>query len=1367
MSAIATLKTSSLSIGDHQITADYGGDGVFLGSTSSHLSEVVTSETSVATLATSSLGAGTHQITATYGGDDTHAVSTSSALSERINQQGSLLPWTATVLPSGKSVVVQVTRQDGDGYNLAPLAYRANGVDAPLPALKINGGSAISLADVLWAPNANYDQGNPFFFLPIPQPAPDVTFVDDRNSLLFDGVSSYARSGTTIPGTATFSVCFKASSPSGVIASQGAEGTVWEIRLGGTASALTVTFNSGGHSLTVSQLTKFMGAYDEAKDLDGGWSVNQPRYTLTAMYGPTNLVVGKWYRAVIAVDSSGANFRVANDGYATTDLNGNFGNSVAYGEAVDSSLTLFPQSTTLVYLGRSAIGGAFFSGRICDVQINGGALQLRPLANLTLGGHTDYSAPTVLARWSGPSGTALVDTSGNSAPAFTITNATWDADVMVSGMHSVEGTTLGSSHGLLALSGTWTPVRWQSGDYSGACPGFNGGYWQTTDPGAVAEYRNTSLTPGRPYRIWACYVGDFDRTTQAQYFIHDGGPGGTQLGGKTLDQTTPCEGLSWDGVSWTSLGTFTPSGTTLTVILTRGQPGKMIADALRFEGVVTPVKVGPSDTATLTMPDSWADLNPTPYPQQASSASTVGGTQTLVNRSGDVLNQKVKSGGPARTMKVGYNPGPVANGGPNYWYRNRIKDQNYNAPSNSVSRHHPIFSDLRGQLDVTSTGLWTVSYRTLDGTGNHVTLSVSDDGPNVLGSTIVDHGETSNGDIRTRTYTITCSPSKASPNVNVSWSGDIDYPSVGVYPPDPSNPSRSLTPLGPNGEVWHPNFLANMSVGLDSLRFLGTCGFYNAAVLSDYGLSTDQKVHPFEDRNRSGALITSIGPVDVNMTTDADGIVGYGYRVNLCFYKVTTATPHNMYPGDCVGLNGTNMPWSIPASYPGNPNLGSYVDVKNTHWDSSLSFASALVVKTPSPTVFIMEANVSIWPSNPPADGAPGTIGQTITPSQYGDSDWYVQSNVGYNLPLDHVCDLCNRTGAIPHWNLGHMVTSQGAYDIGRYFAQHLNSDIGIRVEYANEPFSFYPTFRYLLMQAQYGAWASDTGHADPLGLNGNSNSLYAYAALATRTYNDFVSGWTSTGRSASQVRKFYNNVVNGMGWMASSAKDFGATDIDVGYSPYYFNDYYLSGSYTYYINDPSVIVDKMDVEQWLDHFEVMMQGSWEYWGGQQVSGSLVAAGFGHWVDENGNPYGDSSTKYKPGLKYVPGGPSGTAHVVTYEGGLQQPAISFGSYSSYAGSYMMPTKCRQLFRHPRMKSVNDSCLQNLNDVGHSVFVRFQVGGFINQGMIRYWSDLDLYNQTFGKGDGSDGKNNNILYPESSTAISPAYTSIHDWALGIR
>ncbi len=59
--------------------------------------------------------------------------------------------WTATVMPSGKSVVVQCARPDGDWYQLRPVNFNADGTKAALPTVSINGGAPISLPTCLSA----------------------------------------------------------------------------------------------------------------------------------------------------------------------------------------------------------------------------------------------------------------------------------------------------------------------------------------------------------------------------------------------------------------------------------------------------------------------------------------------------------------------------------------------------------------------------------------------------------------------------------------------------------------------------------------------------------------------------------------------------------------------------------------------------------------------------------------------------------------------------------------------------------------------------------------------------------------------------------------------------------------------------------------------------------------------------------------------------------------------------------------------------------------------------------------------------------------------------------------------------------------
>jgi hypothetical protein len=157
----ATFSSSTLAAGSHSITAVYGGDANFTGSTSTALTQMIggatpntttvrssaspstfgqsvtftatvnpntatgtvtfkdgsttlgtgTLSAGSATFATSALSVGTHSITAVYGGDNTFATSTSTALSQVVNQASSTTAVSSATNPStfGQSVTFTAT----------------------------------------------------------------------------------------------------------------------------------------------------------------------------------------------------------------------------------------------------------------------------------------------------------------------------------------------------------------------------------------------------------------------------------------------------------------------------------------------------------------------------------------------------------------------------------------------------------------------------------------------------------------------------------------------------------------------------------------------------------------------------------------------------------------------------------------------------------------------------------------------------------------------------------------------------------------------------------------------------------------------------------------------------------------------------------------------------------------------------------------------------------------------------------------------------------------------------------------------------------------------------------------------------------
>jgi hypothetical protein len=200
----ASLTTSTLSLGAHSITANYGGDAVFAASTSAVLTQTVSNTTTTTTTttslmsslnpstvgqsvtftatvtpngsgtptgsvtfkdggatlgsanlsggeasySTSSLSAGTHSITAVYGGDTNFSASTSSALSQNVNSASNMGGATSTSLSSslnpaaaGQAVTFTATvAPDGSGTPTGSVTFEDG--NTMLGRAELSGGTA-------------------------------------------------------------------------------------------------------------------------------------------------------------------------------------------------------------------------------------------------------------------------------------------------------------------------------------------------------------------------------------------------------------------------------------------------------------------------------------------------------------------------------------------------------------------------------------------------------------------------------------------------------------------------------------------------------------------------------------------------------------------------------------------------------------------------------------------------------------------------------------------------------------------------------------------------------------------------------------------------------------------------------------------------------------------------------------------------------------------------------------------------------------------------------------------------------------------------------------------------------------------------
>jgi hypothetical protein len=100
-----------------------------------------------------------------------------------------------------------------------------------------------------------------------------------------------------------------------------------------------------------------------------------------------------------------------------------------------------------------------------------------------------------------------------------------------------------------------------------------------------ATYTFSGLTSGAIYMVGTTWTAFSNRSTAAPYTIDWGGGSPTTV---TVNQQQAPNDFSDQGASWETLGTFTLSGTTLTVTISGAASGNVIADAVRIERVFGP-----------------------------------------------------------------------------------------------------------------------------------------------------------------------------------------------------------------------------------------------------------------------------------------------------------------------------------------------------------------------------------------------------------------------------------------------------------------------------------------------------------------------------------------------------------------------------------------------------------------------------------------------------------------------------------------------------------------------------------------------------------------------------------------------------------
>jgi hypothetical protein len=368
---VASLTTATLTVGPHSITASYGGNTNFTGSTSSTLTQTVSQATTttaltsslnpstfgqpvtftatvssssgptgtvqffdgatslgtaplsggVASLTTSALTAGTHSITATYGGNTNFAGSTSSAVTQTVNPASTATALTSSLDPSVFGQPVTFTATVTPSGPTGSVQF-SDGVNS-LATVTVSGGTASFTTSTLAV-------GTHFITATY---SGDANFTGSTSSSLTQAVSASVINTTTAltsslnPSTFGQLITFSAT----VSPSSGATGNV--------------TFKDGSSILGTSALGTNGVATLSTSSLAGG------THSITAEYSGDTTHSGS---------TSSALSQTVNNASTTTTLTSN-DNPSKSGQAVTFTATVSPSSATgtvQFFDGSSLLGSA-------------------------------------------------------------------------------------------------------------------------------------------------------------------------------------------------------------------------------------------------------------------------------------------------------------------------------------------------------------------------------------------------------------------------------------------------------------------------------------------------------------------------------------------------------------------------------------------------------------------------------------------------------------------------------------------------------------------------------------------------------------------------------------------------------------------------------------------------------------------------------------------------------------------------------------------------------------------------------------------------------------------------------------------------
>jgi hypothetical protein len=758
----ATLSTSSLAVGSHSITAVYGGDSNYSGSTSSVLTQTVTANSSTtavasslnpstfgqsvtftatvsgsggtptgsvtfkdgaATLGTATLSgsgqaafsttmltAGSHSITAAYSGDGNFGSSVSPVLTQTVNQTSSTTGVTSSVNPSafGQSVTFTATVSGTGGTPTGSVTVKDGATTLGTGTLNGSGQAMVSISSLavgshpitaVYGGDANYSGST--------SAALTQTVTANASATAIASSVNPSAFGQAVTFTAT--VTGPGGTPTGTVTFKDGNTTLGTTTLNGSGQAAfsSATLTAGSHSITAAYSGD--GNFDSSVSPALTQTVNQTSSTTGVTSSVNPSVFGQSVTFTATVTGSGGTptgsvtFKDGATTLGTGTLNGS-------GQATfsTSALTTGAHSITAAYSGDGNFGSNVSPVLTQTVNQNSSTTGVTSSVNPSTFGQSVTFTATVSGSGGTPTGTVTFKdgaTTLGSAALNGSGQAAFSTTALTAGGHSITASYGGDSN----FGSSTSPVLTQTVNQTSSTTGIAA----SVDPSAFGQSVTFTAT-----------VNGSGGTPTGSVTFKDGA---TTLGSGTLSggqATFSTSSLIVGGHSITAVygGDANYSGSTsaaLTQTVTANSTATGIASA------VDPSVFGQSVTLTATV--TGAGGTPTGSVTFKDGATTLGTV---------ALNGTGQAAFPTAALTAGGHSITAAYGGDNNFGSSTspVLTQTVNPTSSTTS--------IASSADPSAFGQSVTFTATVSGTGITPTGSVSfKDGATTLGSGTLSGGQ--------------------------------------------------------------------------------------------------------------------------------------------------------------------------------------------------------------------------------------------------------------------------------------------------------------------------------------------------------------------------------------------------------------------------------------------------------------------------------------------------------------------------------------------------------------------------------------------------------------------------------------------------